>query len=82
MRIMAIIIIFWEGGFQSCLLFSHYLFHYFVPYSKFGPENNLMVILMNTIMGQIIELWKPLLGSFKVPIIYTIMMFIIYLILF
>ena len=28
--------------FQSC----HYLFTYFVPYSKFGPENELMVILM------------------------------------
>jgi hypothetical protein len=29
-------------GVQSC----HYLFPYFVPYSRFGPENDLMVILM------------------------------------
>jgi hypothetical protein len=37
-------------GFQSC----HYLFPYFVPYSRFGPENDLMVILM----AQIMAAWK------------------------
>ena len=50
------------GGFQSCPLFSHYLFHYFVTYSEFGPENNLMVILMDSIMGQ-------LMATLKAPIL-------------
>ena len=73
------------GGFQSCPLFSHYLFHYFVTYSEFGSENDLMVILMDSIMGQLMATLKAhniiiILWSFKVPIIYAIMMFIIYLI--
>ena len=46
------------GGFQSCPLFSHYLFHYFVTYSEFGPENDLMVILMDSIMGQLMATLK------------------------
>ena len=49
---------FHRGGFQSCPLFSHYLFHYFVTYSEFGPENNLMVILMDSIMGQLMATLK------------------------
>src|SRR5260221_4334017 len=50
--IMPIIDIFRGGGFQSRPLIDHYLFHYSVHYSRFGFENHLMVILMNSIMGQ------------------------------
>ena len=56
--IMAIIFFSTEGGFQGCPLFSHYLFHYFVTYSEFGPENDLMVILMDSIMGQLMATLK------------------------
>jgi hypothetical protein len=45
-------VFFCGGGFQSCPLIYYYLFYYFVHCSRFGPEKDLMMIFMNSIMGQ------------------------------